>query len=88
MAPSSRAVYPLQMLTMLRQYERCFVQSFGWYESGGFLCLTMEYCELGDLQGYLSSAPPLPEIQAQEITFQMLEGIRYMHENEFVVHCI
>ncbi len=43
----------------------------------------MEYCELGDLQGYLSSKPPLPEIQAQEITFQMLEGVRYMHENEF-----
>jgi serine/threonine protein kinase len=43
----------------------------------------MEYCELGDLQGYLSSAPPLPEIQAQEITFQTLEGVRYMHENEF-----
>jgi serine/threonine protein kinase len=43
----------------------------------------MEYCELGDLQGYLSSAPSLPEIQAQEITFQTLEGVRYMHENEF-----
>ena len=43
----------------------------------------MEYCELGDLQNYLSSEPPLPEIQAQEITFQMLEGVRYMHENEF-----
>lgn len=27
--------------------------------------------------------PPLPEIQAQEITFQTLEGVRYMHENEF-----
>jgi calcium/calmodulin-dependent protein kinase I len=43
----------------------------------------MEYCQLGDLQGYLSSAPPLPEIQAQEITFQILEGVHYMHENEF-----
>ena len=43
----------------------------------------MEYCELGDLETYLSSAPPLPETQAQEITFQMLEGVRYMHDNEF-----
>ena len=43
----------------------------------------MEYCELGDFQSYLSSTPPLPEIQAQEITFQTLEGVRYMHENEF-----
>jgi calcium/calmodulin-dependent protein kinase I len=43
----------------------------------------MEYCELGDLQAYLSSTPPLLEIQAQEITFQILEGVCYMHENEF-----
>ena len=58
-------------------------QSFGWYESLGSLCIAMEYCELGDLEDYLSSVPPLPEIQAQEITFQTLEGVRYMHENEF-----
>jgi serine/threonine protein kinase len=75
--------FRLQILTTLWQYERCFVKSFGWYESLGSLCIAMEYCELGDLQGYLSSAPPLPEIQAQEITFQTLEGVRYMHENEF-----
>lgn len=43
----------------------------------------MEYCKLGDLQGYLSRVPPLSETQAQEITFQTLEGVRFMHENEF-----
>jgi len=43
----------------------------------------MEYCELGDLQGYLSCAPPIPETEAQEIVFQILEGVRYMHDNEF-----
>lgn len=43
----------------------------------------MEYCELGDLQGYLSSNPRLPEQQAQEITFQLLEGMRYMHVHDF-----
>jgi serine/threonine protein kinase len=43
----------------------------------------MEYCELGDLQGYLSSNPPLPERESQEITFQILEGIQYMHEHAF-----
>ena len=75
--------FRLEMLTTIWQYERCFVQSFGWYESLGSLYVTMEYCELEDLQDYLSSAPPLPEIQAQEITFQVLEGVRYMHENEF-----
>jgi len=71
------------MLTIVWQYEHRFVHFFGWYESVGNLCIAMEYCELGDLQSYLSSAPPLPETQAQEITYQMLEGVRYMHENEF-----
>ena len=71
------------MLTTPWQYERCFVRSFGWYEGPGNLCIAMEYCELGDLETYLFSVPPLPEIQAQEITFQMLEGVRYMHDNEF-----
>ncbi len=71
------------MLTTLWQYQRCFVQSFGWYESLGSLCIAMEYCELGDLQGYLFSAPPLPEIQVQEITYQMLEGVCYIHANQF-----
>jgi serine/threonine protein kinase len=43
----------------------------------------MEYCELGDLQGYLSSHPPLPERESQEIMFQILEGVRYMHDHAF-----
>src|ERR1700712_6036468 len=43
----------------------------------------MEYCELGDLHKHLSSNPPLPEKEAQEVMFQILEGIRYMHEHEF-----
>lgn len=73
----------LRTLTILWQYEQRFVQFFGWYESLGNLCIAMEYCEFGDLQRYLFSAPRLPETQVQEITFQILEGIRYMHENEF-----
>lgn len=47
------------------------------------MCIAMEYCELGDLHGYMTSMPPLPEAEAREITFQTLEGVRFMHENEF-----
>jgi serine/threonine protein kinase len=43
----------------------------------------MEYCELGDLQNYMFFNPALPESQAQEIVFQLLQGIQYMHEHEF-----
>jgi serine/threonine protein kinase len=43
----------------------------------------MEYLEHGDLQHYLLESPPLPEKEAGEITFQLLEGLAFMHENQF-----
>lgn len=43
----------------------------------------MEYLELGDLLDYLDERPALPEVQAQAITFQILDGLKMMHENEF-----
>lgn len=42
----------------------------------------MEYYEMGDLQRYLTK--PLPEPEARRITFQVLEGLEFMHENGFV----
>ena len=42
----------------------------------------MEYLNLGDLQGYLKE--PLPELEARQITTQVLEGLSYMHENGFI----
>ncbi|KAF2801483.1 kinase-like protein [Mytilinidion resinicola] len=62
-------------------YERCFVRSFGWYESGESVFIAMEYFPFGDLDGYISS--PLPELEVQQITFQILEGVAFMHENGF-----
>lgn len=43
----------------------------------------MEYVEHGDLQRYLHSALPLPESDAQQITFQVLEGLQFMHGNGY-----
>ncbi|CAG7926306.1 unnamed protein product [Penicillium olsonii] len=65
------------------RYERCFVKSFGWYECPGKLFIAMEYLENGDLFGYLHQRPPLPETEAKEITYQILEGLGMMHENGF-----
>ncbi|KAH0551389.1 hypothetical protein GP486_007396 [Trichoglossum hirsutum] len=42
----------------------------------------MEYFPLGDLQPYLSS--PLPEKDVQQIAYQLLEGLSFMHDNGFV----
>lgn len=43
----------------------------------------MEYFEHGDLQHCLYSAPPLLESDAQQITFQVLEGLHFMHDNGY-----
>ncbi|KAH8431091.1 uncharacterized protein LDX57_008752 [Aspergillus melleus] len=65
------------------KYERAFVKSFGWYESPDQLFIAMEYLELGDLHTYLQHKPALPEHEAKEVTFQILDGLFLMHDNEF-----
>ena len=41
----------------------------------------MEYLKHGDLQHNLDK--PLPEAEAQEITFQVLEGLNFMHKSDY-----
>jgi serine/threonine protein kinase len=59
----------------------CFVKSFGWYENHESVFIAMEYFPFGDLQNYLSL--PLAEKEVQQITFQVLEGLSFMHDNGF-----
>jgi calcium/calmodulin-dependent protein kinase I len=63
------------------QYEHCFVKSFGWFDDDESIFITMEYLPYGDLQQYLSS--PLSEYEGQQIVFQLLEGLDFMHDNGF-----
>ena len=82
-----RVRLPLCSLTLchtiadLVQYDGCFVKSFGWYENAEAVFIAMEYIPCGDLQKYMTK--PLPETEAQQITFQVLEGLALMHENGF-----
>ncbi|CAH0055301.1 unnamed protein product [Clonostachys solani] len=62
-------------------YRDYFVRSYGWYDTKDFLYITMEYLPLGDLSRYLKD--PLPEAQAASISLQVLEGLRFMHQNKF-----
>jgi serine/threonine protein kinase len=41
----------------------------------------MEYLPLGDLQHYMSTT--FPEMEVQQISYQLLEGLSFMHENGF-----
>ena len=64
------------------QYAHCFVRSDGWFEHGDSVFISMEYFQFGDLQRNL--ARPLPELEARQITMQVLEGLEFMHDNDFV----
>lgn len=64
------------------KYAHCFVRSYGWFELGDSIFITMEYPELGDLQAHLGR--PLPEYEARQIASQVLEGLSFMHDNGFV----
>lgn len=54
----------------------------GWFESADSVFITMEYLELGDLERHLTQ--PLSEPEAREITTQVLEGLKFMHANDFI----
>lgn len=43
----------------------------------------MEYCELGDLDNYVKEHGRLAEDQVWDIGWQILRGLRFMHDNDF-----
>ncbi|KAL2268817.1 hypothetical protein VTJ83DRAFT_3663 [Remersonia thermophila] len=64
------------------RYEPCFVKSYGWFRTSDAIFITMEYISHGDLRCNLRG--PLPEQEAQTIAWQLLEGLKYMHDKSFV----
>ncbi|KAF2792923.1 kinase-like protein [Melanomma pulvis-pyrius CBS 109.77] len=66
------------------RYARCFVKLLGWYDDEAKLYIAMDYFPLGNLESYLrNSRTPLPMVEVQQITFQLLEGVAFMHKNKF-----
>jgi serine/threonine protein kinase len=66
------------------QYRRCFVESFGWFDTAEEIFITMEYLRLGDLQHHLESQQAgIPESETKVIVTQILEGLQYMHDLGF-----
>ena len=57
-------------------------------ESSKSLCMIMEYAEGGDLQKVIDSAKKgyknIPESQMWKYCIQMINGIKYLHENKIV----
>lgn len=65
------------------QYSKCFVKFLGWYDDPKSLYIAMEYFPLGDLQKYMSSNGAMPEADAQEVVYQILDGLCFMHHEGF-----
>jgi serine/threonine protein kinase len=73
----------LKRLTLVPQYNSWFVKSFGWFDNEESIFIAMEYCPNGDLHHYLSDKQKLPPAEAQQLTYQILDGLHQMHENGF-----
>jgi serine/threonine protein kinase len=62
-----------------------FVEFFGWFEDTESVYLVMEYVPLGDLE---DNVPPkagaIKEPEIRDITVQILEGLKIMHQEAFV----
>ncbi|KAF7511988.1 hypothetical protein GJ744_002701 [Endocarpon pusillum] len=65
------------------RYKRWFVKSFGWFEDLTSIFITMEYCCYGDLHHYLKRKRSVPAGEAQQLAYQLLEGLDQMHQNDF-----
>ncbi|VUC32373.1 unnamed protein product [Clonostachys rosea] len=86
---TDRALYKRELEAMAKfsqtKYSDQFVKFHGWFTSPGLIHIAMEYCELGDLDRYLAnhSNTRLPESEAQDITYQILEALTSMHQETF-----
>lgn len=49
-------------------------------------CIYMEYMNEGSLKGYYEKSGPLQEEQLRQFASQILQGLKYLHENN-VIHC-
>jgi serine/threonine protein kinase len=68
-----------------------FVDFIGWFQNDDAMFLAMEYMPLGDLEQHLQeianspihTGPLLSEEEVQEISRQILEGLKIMHAEGF-----
>jgi serine/threonine protein kinase len=63
------------------QQEEVLVKFFGWFEDSENLFISMEYFELGDLEKHITES--VTEDDAKDITTDVLNGLRIMHNENF-----
>ncbi|OAQ98566.1 hypothetical protein LLEC1_04268 [Akanthomyces lecanii] len=87
--PSHRD-YPEELKALLEfsqpkhKEQDVFIEFLGWFQHGSNLFLAMEYIEKGDLEANLAGRPgKVNEAEAQEISGQILLGLKLMHAEGF-----
>jgi serine/threonine protein kinase len=61
-----------------------FVDFLGWFQHGSEVFLAMEYVLLGDLETNVKAlSAPLPQVEAKDVTRQILLGLQIMHAESF-----
>ncbi|KAK0719030.1 kinase-like domain-containing protein [Apiosordaria backusii] len=65
------------------EYEPFFVRTLGWFENQESVFLAMEFLPLGDLEQFKRSSPPFSEFNTSLVVWQLIQGVRHMHENGF-----
>lgn len=60
-----------------------FVEFYGWFANKDALFIATEYCQYGDLKQFVKDTGPISEPQVQEIIYQVLQGVIFMHDSNF-----
>lgn len=55
-----------------------FVEFYSWYENHDHIYMAMEYVPFGDLESHIQAG--LSESDARQIAYQVLDGLRVMHD--------
>ena len=68
----------------ISQYSDHFAKFYGWYENLFSYYLAMEYFPHGTLHDYLVAVgSPMPVKEAREVTVQLLEGLGFIHAQNY-----
>jgi serine/threonine protein kinase len=78
----NKCIREITALIRLQKYEQ-FVKFFAWAEDDKYVCIMMEYIELGVLKSYM--VEKWSEQDTRVVTRQLLEGLRIMH-GDGIIH--
>ncbi|KAK0621044.1 kinase-like domain-containing protein [Immersiella caudata] len=79
--------YRAELLAMIKfsqpEFDPHFVRTFGWFDDAASVYIAMEYLPHGDLYHHTQNMPPFSELEASKVVRQLIQGVRYMHDNGF-----